>query len=65
MKYTSLTHSSLGDNTQRDFDCIEDWEDDVEFSFDVVWSKIYEARSGILVKSYWPDEFKEYRGENK
>lgn len=65
MKYTSLTHNTRGYNTQLDFTSEDNWKDYCLRNKDVVWSKLYEARSGILVKAYWPDEFEEYRGESK
>ena len=65
MKYTSLTHDNRGYNIQLDFTNVSYWEEQCRKDDAIVWSKIYEARSGILVKSYWSDEFEEYRGESK
>lgn len=65
MKYTSLTHNNRGYNTQSDLTNVAYWEEQCQKDKAIVWSKIYEARSGILVKSYWPDEFEEYRMEGQ
>ena len=61
MKYTSLTHYVNGTNTQSDWYYTNRWEEYCRQNLDIVWSKIYESRSGISVKSYFPDEFEEYR----
>lgn len=63
MKYTSLTHlcEPFAEWYEMLHGSINDWENHCKDTKDVVWSKLYEARSGILVKSYFPDEFEEYR----
>lgn len=63
MKYTSLTHNNRGHNTQSDFPSVSYWEDYCKEDESIIWSKVYEARSGALVKSYWSEEFEECRGE--
>ncbi len=58
MRYTSLSNNDRGYNTQLDYSSIESWQDYCSRNKDVVWSRLFESKSGKLVRSYFREEMK-------
>jgi len=58
MKYTSLSHSDSGYNTQLDYASKEYWLHYCERNKHIVWSRLFDSKTGLLVASYFKDDKK-------
>jgi len=58
MKYTSLSHSDSGYNTQLDYTSKESWQYYCNRNKHIVWSRLFDSKTGLLVASYFIEDKK-------
>lgn len=58
MQFTSLSHTTTGYNTQLDYTSVDAWRKYCKRNKDIVWSRLLNSTTGLLVASYFKEDKK-------